>query len=212
MTRSNPLLTLSHQLRLRHERLGAELVAEDRWCDGPTGRCTLDEGARGIERSAVRKSVGSLEEYYRNLELGLSACFRTAGTAAIPVKQPARHQTSGAVVFGSDQGLVGEVVVDFATASLAAMPANLKRIWPVGDRARALLCETGLTSNDRLTVPNSVNAITSLVSQLLVDIGTASDSGKVVGVYVFHNRLNPDHSMNPSARSYCRSMTRGGKV
>ncbi len=136
------------------------------------------------------KAVGSLDDYYRTLELGLSACFRAAGPAAIPVKQPARQGKIGAVIFGSDQGLVGgfnEVVVDFATTTLAATPGKLKRIWPVGDRARSLLSDTGLTSEDRFAVPSSINAITSLVGQLLIDVGTASDTGEVVEVYVFHN-------------------------
>lgn len=136
------------------------------------------------------KAVGSLDDYYRTLELGLSACFRSAGPAAIPVKQPARQSKIGAVIFGSDQGLVGgfnEVVVDFATTTLATKPGKLRRLWPVGDRARALLTDTGLISDDRFVVPNSVNAITSLVGQLLIDIEKASDSGEVVDVYVFHN-------------------------
>jgi F-type H+-transporting ATPase subunit gamma len=136
------------------------------------------------------KAVGSLDDYYRTLELGLSACFRSAGPAPILVKQSARQAKIGAVIFGSDQGLVGgfnEVVVDFATTTLAAMPGKLKRLWPVGDRARALLTNTGLNSDDLLVVPNSVNAITSLVGQLLIDIEKAIDAGEVVEVYIFHN-------------------------
>ena len=63
----------------------------------------------------------------------------------------------------------------------------MKLLWPVGDRARALLIDTGISANDVLAVPNSVNAIASLVGKLLVDIGAAVDAGKVVEVYLFHN-------------------------
>lgn len=136
------------------------------------------------------KAVGSLDDYYRTLELALSACFRTVGPSAELIKPLRRGNGIGAVIFGSDQGLVGgfnETIVDFATKTLSPMPGKLKTLWPVGDRARALLTDTGLISGDRFAVPSSVNAITSLVGQLLIDIGTASDTGEVAEVYVFHN-------------------------
>jgi len=57
------------------------------------------------------KAVASLNDYYRTVELGLSVCLRQAG----PAEKVSSGQPIGAVVFGSDQGLVGrfnEVVVD----------------------------------------------------------------------------------------------------
>jgi F-type H+-transporting ATPase subunit gamma len=149
------------------------------------------------------KAVGSLDDYYRTLELALSVCFRTAGPAVILAKKSVRPSDIGAVIFGSDQGLVGgfnEAVVDFATTTLAAMPGRLKKIWPIGDRARALLPDTGLTSADRLAVPNSVNAITSLVGQLLIDIQKASDAGEVLEVYVFYNRPKSGSLYEPACK------------
>jgi F-type H+-transporting ATPase subunit gamma len=137
------------------------------------------------------RAVASLDDYYRALELGLSACFRSAGPGIALLKQPALQNKIGAVIFGSDQGLVGgfnDVVVDFATTTLATMPGKVKRLWPVGDRARGLLAEKSLNADARFAVPNSIHAITSLVGQLLIDIGKASDAGEVVEVYVFHNR------------------------
>ncbi|MEO7028166.1 MAG: F0F1 ATP synthase subunit gamma [Acidobacteriaceae bacterium] len=136
------------------------------------------------------KAVGSLDDYYRTLELALSACFHAVGPPADLVKPLRRGDGIGAVIFGSDQGLVGgfnETIVDFATKTLAPMPGKLKRLWPVGDRTRALLIDTGLISEDRLPVPSSVNAITSLVGQLLIEVGAATDAGEVAEVYVFHN-------------------------
>jgi F-type H+-transporting ATPase subunit gamma len=140
--------------------------------------------------SQYERAVASLDDYYRTLELALSACFRTVGPVAVLAHKASGKPLIGAVIFGSDQGLVGgfnEVVVDFATKTLASTPGQVKLLWPVGDRARALLTDTGMTANDQLAVPNSVSAITSLVDKLLVDIGAAVDAGKVVEVYVFHN-------------------------
>jgi F-type H+-transporting ATPase subunit gamma len=52
----------------------------------------------------------------------------------------------GAVVFGSDQGLVGQfndVVADYAVKTLAALPGE-PQVWAVGERVYARLEDTGL--------------------------------------------------------------------
>jgi F0F1-type ATP synthase gamma subunit len=57
----------------------------------------------------------------------------------------------GAVVFGSDQGLVGrfnEVIVEFAVHKLKTLPGKTTKIWAVGDRAHALLADTGMAPVD----------------------------------------------------------------
>src|ERR1700691_1165009 len=66
------------------------------------------------------KAVQSLEDYYRTVELGLSVCLRHTEAAPFaaakpPPKGDPRKEMLGAVVFGSDQGLVGrfnEVLVE----------------------------------------------------------------------------------------------------
>ena len=96
----------------------------------------------------------------------------------------------GAVVFGSDQGLVGrfnEVIVEFAVHELKTLPGKITKIWAVGDRAHALLADTGLAPVDLLSVPTSVNAITPLIGQILIEGEAALDQGDVGEVYVFHN-------------------------
>src|SRR5579871_3620353 len=64
-------------------------------------------------------SVRALSDYYRTVELGLGACFRESKPAAPLAEQKGKADTGAicAIVFGSDQGLVGqfnEVVADFA--------------------------------------------------------------------------------------------------
>jgi F-type H+-transporting ATPase subunit gamma len=150
--------------------------------------------------SQYERAAASLDDYYRTLELALSACFHAAGPGPVSAGKSNGKNWIGAVVFGSDQGLVGgfnEAIVDFATKTLASVPGEVKLFWPVGDRARALLIDTGISANDPLVVPNSVNAITPLVGKLLVDIGAAVDAGKVVEVYVFHNHLKSGDLYEP---------------
>src|ERR1700686_3098095 len=72
------------------------------------------------------KAVRALADYYRTVELGLGACFREGEPAATMVEWKAAPDegATGAVVFGSDQGLVGqfnEVVADYAIKTLASL-------------------------------------------------------------------------------------------
>jgi F-type H+-transporting ATPase subunit gamma len=141
------------------------------------------------------KAVQSLDDYYRTLELALVACLHQARPVPFAVaKRPpheGRHEVKiGAVVFGSDQGLVGrfnEVVVELAVNKLRTLPGKMTKIWAVGDRAHALLADSGLAPVGLLSVPTSVNAITPLVGRILIDIEAALEHGNVVEVYVFHN-------------------------
>ena len=141
------------------------------------------------------KAVQSLDDYYRTVELALVACLHQADAVSLAEgKRPPHERTNegkiGAVVFGSDQGLVGrfnEVIVEFAVHELKTLPGKIAKIWAVGDRAHALLADTGVAPVDLLSVPTSVNAITSLVGQILIEIEAALEHGDVGEVYVFHN-------------------------
>lgn len=156
------------------------------------------QGVVGAMKALAASSIGqyekavlSLDDYYRTLELGLAACFRKAGAVRFPdAKRQRDSGTLGAVVFGSDQGLVGrfnEVVVDLATGTLRKLPGKIKRIWAVGERAHALMADAGLKQVDLLAVPISVHAITRLVGQILMGIEAAREKGDVVEVYLFYN-------------------------
>jgi F-type H+-transporting ATPase subunit gamma len=96
----------------------------------------------------------------------------------------------GAVVFGSDQGLVGQfndVVADYAVKTLAALPGKAE-VWAVGERVHARLADAGLPLVGLFTVPNSVKAITPLVGQILVESETRHSRGEVTELHLFYNR------------------------
>jgi F-type H+-transporting ATPase subunit gamma len=96
----------------------------------------------------------------------------------------------GAVVFGSDQGLVGQfndVVADFAVKTLAALPGK-PHVWAVGERVHARLTDAGLPPIGLFTVPNSVRAITPLVGEIQVESEAHRAEGEYAQLYVFHNR------------------------
>lgn len=137
-------------------------------------------------------SVHALADYYRTVELGLVACLREVGSTSSISECQGRTAASpiGAVVFGSDQGLVGQfndVVADYAIKTLAALPGQ-PRVWAVGERVHARLSDMGLSPTGLFAVPNSVKAITPLVGQILIESETHHSQGKVAELYLFHNR------------------------
>ena len=138
------------------------------------------------------KSVRALADYYRTVELGLGACFRESGPAPLIAERKGRTDAGaiGAVVFGSDQGLVGQfndVVADFAVKTLGALPGKAE-VWAVGERVHARLADAGLPLMGLFAVPNSVKAITPLVGQILVESETRHGQGEVAELYLFYNR------------------------
>jgi F-type H+-transporting ATPase subunit gamma len=138
------------------------------------------------------QSVRALADYYRTVELGLSICFQENAQAALMTKSRGRNDeaTVGAVVFGSDQGLVGQfndVVADFAVKTLAALPGP-PQVWVVGERVHGLLSDTGLPLVGLFAVPNSVKAITPLIGQILVESETRHSQGEVTELHLFYNR------------------------
>lgn len=150
------------------------------------------------------KAVESLDHYYRTVELGMAACFRRGSLdPVLESGHPKARGPVGAVVFGSDQGLVGrfnELLVEFALRELKGVPGEAKKIWAVGERIQALLSDAGLTQAAPLPVPNSVYGITPLVGRILIEVETARERGDVAEVYLFHNRPKSGSVFEPVSR------------
>lgn len=157
----------------------------------------MASSAIGQYESAVR----SLDDYYRTVQLGLAACLSNNQSTVL-----ARHHADnsgtyqsdqknskpaiGVIVFGSDQGLVGqfnEAMLEYVLAELATLPGK-KVIWTVGERLRSRLAETALSQQQGFTLPNSINAITALVGKVLIEIEAQRQQGIIDQVYLFHHR------------------------
>jgi F-type H+-transporting ATPase subunit gamma len=146
------------------------------------------------------KSVLALADYDRTVELGLAVCLRNREAAALEAGRPAGGSTVvTAIVFGSDQGLVGQfndVLADFVAKALDPLPGE-KKVWAVGDRIHSRLADAGLTPAGLFAVPTSVSAITPLVGQILVETEAHHGNGAIVQLYLFHNRPKPGAAYEP---------------
>ena len=137
------------------------------------------------------KAVIALADYYRTVEMGLFVCFQKAGKIAIPQnKGEFKTETVGAIVFGSDQGLVGQfndILAEFTANALKNSPGE-KRIWAVGERVQGRLDDTGLPVTGIFSVPNSINTITPLIGQILLETETLRAKGQISQLFIFHNK------------------------
>ena len=78
------------------------------------------------------RAVEALDDYLRTVELGLIACLHGHGQGIrTDTVKPQHAPQIGAVIFGSDQGLVGsfnEVLVEFSLQALRALPGKVTQI------------------------------------------------------------------------------------
>jgi F-type H+-transporting ATPase subunit gamma len=149
------------------------------------------------------KSVLALADYYRTVELGLVVCLRKRGAVDEQMGRSGEApKTVCAIVFGSDQGLVGQfndVLAEFVAQALAALPGE-KKVWAVGDRVHARLADAGLAPVGLFAVPTSVNTITLLVGQILVESEAHHGKGEIGQLYLFHNRPRAGATYEPASQ------------
>ena len=134
------------------------------------------------------KSVAALGDYYRTVEIGLCACLRQRESSSMVVERK-KTSVAGAIVFGSDQGLVGQfndTVTDYAAEILAARPDN-PVIWAVGERVHARLLAAGLSPVGLFPVPNSVKTITPLVTKILMASEKRRSKGEISELNLFYH-------------------------
>jgi F-type H+-transporting ATPase subunit gamma len=144
-------------------------------------------------------AVLALADYERNLNLSLGMCLRQSGVIASPADKNHAAEIN-VIVFGSDQGLVGqfnEVLAEFVVKTLEDVPGQ-KKIWAVGERVYSCLADSGLPPVGKFNVPNSIAAITSLVGDIQIKIETRVDQNKSASVYIFHNRPQTSTLYKPS--------------
>lgn len=150
------------------------------------------------------QAVASLTEYDHTVSLGLQAYFLDHAPHTPVPNRSALPADAGtlAIVFGSDQGLVGrfnDQLADFVQQTLAPLPIP-QTIWAVGERMYTRLADTGLVPTHCYPVPGSVSTITSLVGQLLDASLDEQETGRFRHLYLFHNRPTAGAGYQPHSQ------------
>lgn len=125
------------------------------------------------------QSVAALADYALTVQRGLAVSLRAVDPHACQrsaANTEADAAVVNAIVFGSDQGLVGrfnERVVEHARAALSVPLGSSQttvKVWAVGERVQARLIDAGVALEGAFSVPGSVALITPLVGQILLAI------------------------------------------
>lgn len=138
-------------------------------------------------------AVNSLGDYYQTVSMGIVAYLgqeKIISTIENTATKNNNEKVIYAIVFGSDQGLVGQFndsLAEFVSQSLQGLDGR-KEIWAVGERVQLLLSDMGFNTSKTFSVPGSVNAITPLVEQILVQSEAVFNKNKTNEIYIFHNQ------------------------
>jgi len=161
--------------------------------DGAVDLQTVVRTMKALSASNIgqyEKAVHALAAYDQTVELGLIACMHQPDLQLQWLQRQQKQQhVTGVIVFGSDQGLVGQfndLLAEFVQKTLKDELGKL-HIWAVGERMTDQLEDAGLSLSGTFNVPNSVHAITALVEQLLLASESACFEGDINQLYVFHN-------------------------
>lgn len=136
-------------------------------------------------------SVRALADYYRSVELGLGVCLRNQAKMLTIAEDKLQTGMIEAIVFGSDQGLVGQfndLVTDFTLKKLAELPGQ-SRITAVGERVYSRLVDAGLPVYAQFELPSSVEGIAPLIGQILLESERRREQNENTELYLFYNRL-----------------------
>jgi F-type H+-transporting ATPase subunit gamma len=137
------------------------------------------------------EAVRALAEYDRAVKLALGVSLRNIQWRSHAANPPAANpQVLNVIVFGSDQGLVGQfndVIAQFAIETLAKLSGSVI-VWTVGERIHARLADDGFAVKGLFHVPNDVSGIGALVGRLQENVETRGVYEGGESLYVFHNR------------------------
>lgn len=125
----------------------------------------------GVNIRAYERAAHAVAEYNRTIEMGLQVALQRIPAHALPPKHPTGVKL-GAIVFGSDQGMCGQLndqVVSHASRALLklAVKRESQALLAVGVRAAGQLEGLGRKLEGSVQVPSSTAGITPAVEEVL---------------------------------------------
>jgi F-type H+-transporting ATPase subunit gamma len=137
----------------------------------------------------LEHAVESLSDYKRTVELGLRIVLAQRGRLTV-MSRAAPQQTLGAIVFGSDQGMCGQLNDQIVANAMdhinrSSIPAANRATLAVGLRAATRLQDAGEQLDTTLSVANSTSGITPLVQDILLQIDRWHTERRIDRVVVF---------------------------
>jgi F-type H+-transporting ATPase subunit gamma len=149
------------------------------------------------------KAVESLAEYNRTMEIGFQILLMQR-PVEVGIVESALNESLGAIVFGSDQGMVGqfnEVIAQHTANQMATLRTERTNlaVLAVGQRIFSRLQEVGQPVEDFVALPGSVAAITPTVHDLVLTIEAWRTQREIHRILLFYNRPLSGASYRPNS-------------
>jgi F-type H+-transporting ATPase subunit gamma len=128
----------------------------------------------GLNIRLYERAARAVAEYNRSIERGLEVALQSLPEEALPPRR-APGRKLGAIIFGSDQGMCGQLndfIVKHSLGALARLAVRREdqTLLAIGSRAAAQLEGSGRVVEAALEVPGSTGGITATVHDVLVRI------------------------------------------
>ena len=154
-----------------------------------------------VNISQYENAVSSLAEYYQTVKLGLNVCFHQSNSDNGYANYVSPNQKNiGLIVFGSDQGLVGQfnhLLAEFLFNTMKSHPKQ-KLVWTAGERIQPLLSKIDLNQGKSYRLPGSLDTISNLVGELILEIEWQRQNNDIGQIFVFHNRPTSKSTYAPT--------------
>ncbi|HEC74444.1 MAG TPA: F0F1 ATP synthase subunit gamma [Methylophaga aminisulfidivorans] len=134
-------------------------------------------------------AVNALEDYYHAIQLGLSLCLDDV--APYLDSHTSNSKPTVFIVFGSDQGLVGQfnaMMADFVHTEMDEHTTSQPQFWTIGERIKTGLEDQQCDVSQHFDLPVSISAITQLIGELVIHIDAMREQDEVTQFYVFHHQ------------------------
>ena len=148
-----------------------------------------------------QRAVESLNEYNRTVEMGLQIALKKM-TRDIPRVKKASMNRIGAIVFGSDQGLCGQLnalIVNHALDEMKALGVRKENrsVICVGSRPADILADSGQRILEILDTPSSTAGITPMVQDITVLLEEWRFKKQIEHVYLYYNEYISGANYHP---------------
>jgi F-type H+-transporting ATPase subunit gamma len=146
----------------------------------------------GVNIRQYERAAHAVAEYFRTIQMGLQVALSRMPPHAIPPRY-AKGRKLGAIVFGSDQGMCGQLNDQIVNYALRALGKLAKRrddqaIVAVGARAASKLDAEGRALEATVDVPASINGINAAVEQVVRKVEEWHSERSIETVVLFSAR------------------------
>ena len=139
-----------------------------------------------------QRAVESLTDYTLTVEMGLQIVLKDQ------IEPPAHARAAtpsrmGAIIFGSDQGLCGQLNALIAAHALEEMdqlgiPKENRTVLTIGERVRDYIEDAGVPVIEGLNTPGSTAGITPAVQELIMIMEEWHFHRQIQHIYLYYNQ------------------------